>query len=87
VTPLEVSMSKGSTLTLSLKKKGFAEETLELRADDGPRVVTLRRLRERRSTLGSRRTRVRSVGVGASLPTSEPPQAPSPEKSSPYERF
>ncbi|HET8936656.1 MAG TPA: serine/threonine-protein kinase [Polyangiales bacterium] len=86
-TPLDVSMSKGSTLTLSLKKKGFVEETLELRAEDGSRVVTLRRLRERRSTLGSRRTRERARSVGANLPTSEPPQAPSPEKSSPYERF
>lgn len=86
-TPLDVSMSKGSTLTLLLKKKGFAEETLELRADDGSRVVTLRRLRDRRSSLGSRRTRERVRSVGANQPTSEPPQAPSPEKSSPYERF
>jgi serine/threonine-protein kinase len=93
VTPLDVSMSKGSSLTLLLKKKGFAEETLELRADDGARVVTLRRLREhekqreRRSILGWRRMRERNRNVGANLPTSEPPQAPSPEKSSPYERF
>jgi serine/threonine-protein kinase len=94
VTPIDLSMSKGSSLTLLLKKKGFAEETLELRAEDGSRVVTLRRLRdpdrrERRSSLASRRAkeRERVRGVGPSLPTSEPPQAPSPEKSSPYERF
>jgi eukaryotic-like serine/threonine-protein kinase len=93
VTPLDVSMSKGTTLTLQLKKKGFAEETLELRADDGPRVVTLRRLRdherqrERRSSWSARRSKERGNRVGASLPISEPPQAPSPEKSSPYERF
>jgi eukaryotic-like serine/threonine-protein kinase len=100
VTPLDLSMSKGSTLTLLLKKKGFAEETLELRAEDGSRVVNLRRLRdherrERRSGLASRRARFdradkdreRTRGTGTDLPTSEPPQAPSPEKSSPYERF
>jgi hypothetical protein len=94
VTPLDLSMSKGSTLTLLLKKKGFAEETLELRADDGSRVVTLRRLRdherrERRSSLASRRAkeRERTRSGGSGLPTSDPPEAPSPEKSSPYERF
>jgi len=97
VTPLDISMSKGSTLSLLLKKKGFAEETLEIRAEDGSRVVNLRRLRdherrERRSSLASRRARLdkereRLRGVGSDLPTSEPPQAPSPEKSSPYERF
>jgi serine/threonine protein kinase len=103
VTPLDLSMSKGSTLTLLLKKKGFAEETLELRAEDGSRIVTLRRLRdherrERRSGMASRRARVdrvdradkereRTRSTGTDLPTSEPSQAPSPEKSSPYERF
>jgi serine/threonine protein kinase len=100
VTPIDLSMSKGSTLTLLLKKKGFAEETLELRAEDGSRVVNLRRLRdherrERRSGMASRRARVdradkereRTRGTGTDLPTSEPSQAPSPEKSSPYERF
>ena len=46
VTPLEVSMSKGSTLTLLLKKKGFAAHRLELRSEDRTRVVTLRRLGE-----------------------------------------
>jgi hypothetical protein len=49
VTPLEVSMSKGSTLTLLLKKKGFAAHKLELRAEDRTRVVTLRRLGEHSS--------------------------------------
>jgi hypothetical protein len=92
LTPLDVSMSKGSSLTLMLKKKGFAEETLELRAEDGSRVVTLRRLREherreRRANMGSRRSKDRPRSVGASLPNSEPSQAPSPDKSSPYERF
>ena len=97
VTPLDLSMSKGSTLTLLLKKKGFAEETLELRAEDGSRVVNLRRLRdherrERKSGLASRRARLdkereRTRSVGTDLPNTEPPQAPSPEKSSPYERF
>jgi hypothetical protein len=90
-TPLDVSMSKGTSLTLLLKKKGFVDETLELRADDGARVVTLRRReherRERRFTFGSRRPKDRASRVGATLPNSEPPQAPSPEKSSPYERF
>lgn len=97
VTPLDLSMNKGSTLTLLLKKKGFAEETLELRAEDGARVVNLRRLRdherrERRASLLSRRARLdkdrdRMRSVGADLPNTEPPQAPSPEKASPYERF
>jgi eukaryotic-like serine/threonine-protein kinase len=92
VTPLDVSMSKGTTLTLQLKKKGFAEETLELRAEDGARVVTLRRMREHdkqreRKASWTRRLKERVRNVGASLPASEPPQAPSPEKSSPYERF
>jgi serine/threonine-protein kinase len=93
LTPLDVSLSRGSTLTLLLRKKGFAEETLELHADDGARVVTLRRLRDHdrhrdrtKSSSGSRRTKERPARTGANQPTSEP-QAPSTEKSSPYERF
>jgi hypothetical protein len=46
VTPLDVAMNKGSTLTLTLKKRGFAAQKLELKAEDGTRVVTLRRLTE-----------------------------------------
>lgn len=44
LTPLDVSLNKGSTLTLLLKKKGFAEHKVEVRPDDGTRMVTLRRL-------------------------------------------
>jgi serine/threonine-protein kinase len=94
LTPLDVSLSKGTSLTLLLKKKGFAEETLELRADDVARVVTLRRLRDHdkhrdrpKSGSGWRRAKDRPARPGASQPPTSEPQAPSTEKSSPYERF
>jgi serine/threonine-protein kinase len=99
VTPLDVSMNKGSTMTLLLKKKGFAERRLELRAGDGERLVTLHRLEERSHedrprtrAAGSRRTRERISTKAAANP--EPPAAvpvnPAPASSdrrSPYERF
>jgi hypothetical protein len=44
VTPLDVSMNSGSTLKLLLRKRGFAERTLELHSDDGTRVVALQAL-------------------------------------------
>ena len=100
VTPLEVSMNKGSKLNLLLKKKGFAEHRLLLRAEDGSRVVTLRRLpdgdktrdRERPSWRRAReRDRSRAGAAEPSAPTAvtptPEPTAPSTEKSSPYERF
>jgi serine/threonine-protein kinase len=100
VTPLEVSMNKGSKLNLLLKKKGFAEHRLLLRAEDGSRVVTLRRLpdgdktrdRERPSWRRAReRDRSRAATSEPSAPTAvnptPEPNTPSTEKSSPYERF
>jgi hypothetical protein len=97
VTPLEVSMNKGSTLTLMLKKKGFAEHKLELRANDGSRVVTLRRLseseRERgrdreRSSYSARRAHERAARSASTAPAAPiEPSSPSVAKSSPYERF
>jgi hypothetical protein len=93
VTPLDVSMNPGSTLTLLLKKKGFAEHRLELRADDHKRVVTLRRLDER-SGSGNRRQRVRRSSASASqnnaptTPTATASPAPAGnDQSSPYEKF
>jgi eukaryotic-like serine/threonine-protein kinase len=99
VTPLDVTVNQGSTLTLLLKKKGFAEHRLELRADDRKRVVTLRRLDERPSFNTRRqRERVRKVIVQGSggdraITTSTTstatanPAPPSVDQSSPYEKF
>jgi serine/threonine protein kinase len=95
VTPLDVSMNPGSTLTLLLKKKGFAEHRLELRADDHKRVVTLRRLDERPGSGNRRqRERVRRPSTSASqtnaptTPTATASPAPSGnDQSSPYEKF
>jgi hypothetical protein len=98
VTPLDVSMNKGSKLNLLIKKKGFAEQRLLLRAEDGARVVTLRRLpdgdrnRDReRPTWRRARERTRGAVSEPSTPTpvtpTPEPTAPSAEKSSPYERF
>jgi hypothetical protein len=76
-----------------LKKKGFAEHRLELRADDHKRVVTLRRLDER-SGSGNRRQRVRRASASASqnnaptTPTATASPAPAGnDQSSPYEKF
>ena len=101
VTPLDVSMNKGSTMTLVLKKRGFAERRLELRAGDGERVVTLHRIDERshddkqdkpRPRMGTRHTRERiSIKAAASpeTPAAVPvnPGPASSDRRSPYERF
>ena len=92
-------MDKGGKLSLLLKKKGFAERRLLLRAEDGARVVTLRRLpdgdktRDRERPAGVRRGHERTrapvsdpTANTVASPTPEP-TAPSTEKSSPYERF
>jgi hypothetical protein len=75
-TPLDVSLNRGSTLTLLLKKKGFESHKLELRAEDGARVVQLRRLpapkaRDLRSSPAS--TADGSAALNEDLSSGEPP--------------
>jgi serine/threonine protein kinase len=93
VTPLEVSMSPGSTLTVLIKKKGFAEHTLRLRAEDQTRLVTLRPL-DGKSGGSTHQRRERSHKASVSETDTQPPtDAPNNSVSnnakngSPYERF
>jgi eukaryotic-like serine/threonine-protein kinase len=100
VTPLDVSMNAGSSLTVQLRKRGFADHTLQLRADDQSRLVPLRPLsaaalrssRERpeKSTPTARLRRERSHRAPASQPAHPSAAMPAPAglaSGSPYERF
>jgi hypothetical protein len=96
VTPLDLSMNEGSTLSLLLRKKGFAEHTLEVRAEDRARVIALRPLAEAKTDKADKPSKTgwvarpkrehpsRAPKVQSTIPTVAPPNA---GKSSPYERF
>jgi serine/threonine-protein kinase len=102
VTPLDVSMNAGSTLKLLLRKRGFAERTLELRSEDRTRLVTLRPLPDkptrpaapaRQKRERTRRTSQATVTDGADTANPVNPAAATPSttgtpsKGSPYEKF
>jgi serine/threonine-protein kinase len=95
VTPLDVSMNPGSTLTVQLRKRGFAEHTLSLHAEDRARVIVLKPLKDKaeraeKATAQKRRDRARSnvsasqVSDAAGVPS---PAAASVGQGSPYEKF
>jgi hypothetical protein len=98
VTPLDVSMSPGATLTLQLRKRGFADHTLELRANERARVVALKPLKDKseraeKLTSASPKRRDRAADHAASSAGSPPltavanPAAVSVSQGSPYEKF
>jgi serine/threonine protein kinase len=94
VTPLDVSMSPGATLTVQLRKRGFADHTLELRASDRSHVVALKPLKdksERAEKLTSaspkRRDHVASTTSSPPLTAVATPAAVSVSPGSPYEKF
>ncbi|HEX4355843.1 MAG TPA: serine/threonine-protein kinase, partial [Polyangiales bacterium] len=97
-TPLDLSMNPGSTMTLLLRKRGFAEHTLEVRAEDRTRVVSLRPFKSERAlklSLAAQRRhehgRGRSTASGSPPPTAaaraETPAPVSVNHASPYEKF
>jgi serine/threonine protein kinase len=102
VTPLDVSMNPGSSMTLLLRKRGFVEHALELRAEDGSRVVTLKSLKDksdhaehaersdRLATVARKRRERVHAKVPASAAATIPAANPAPvavSHGSPYEKF
>jgi serine/threonine-protein kinase len=95
LTPLDVSMNPGSTLTVQLRKRGFAEHTLSLHAEDRARVIVLKPLKDKaeraeKATAQKRRDHARGnvstaqVSNAVGVPG---PAAVSVGQGSPYEKF
>jgi eukaryotic-like serine/threonine-protein kinase len=98
VTPLDVSMSPGASLTVQLRKRGFADHTLELHAGDRARVVALKPLKDKseraeKLTSAASKHRERSADHAAGNLGAPPltavasPAAVSVSQGSPYEKF
>jgi eukaryotic-like serine/threonine-protein kinase len=95
VTPLDIPVLQGSPVLVTLRKRGFADHSVELVAQDGRKSVTLSPLTQPAQsarTAGPKRERDRDRDRKA-RPQQAPaisarsPQAPAPAANSPYEKF
>jgi hypothetical protein len=93
MTPLDIAVPAGSPVLVTLRKRGFADHSVELVAQDGRKSVTLSPLPQpvqparaappKRERERERKTRPQQ----APAISARSPQAPAPPTNSPYEKF
>jgi serine/threonine protein kinase len=89
--PPSVNIDPGARTSASLKRRGFGEHRVQLRAGEHTRLISLRRVdeRERDQPKSAHRLRLHRSALppSAASPANAPAAAPSPEARSPYEKF